>query len=100
MQQESRIRVADKPGAKELLTSRLLGGRKRRYCNIGDVIVSTVKSATPGGVIKKGKVVKAVRVRTKQGVRSKEGSYISFDENAGVRLKDDKNKTGTRIFGP
>lgn len=100
IQQESRLRVADNSGAKELLTIRVLGGSKRRYANIGDVIVATVKSATPGGVVKKGKVVKAVIVRTKQGVRRKDGSYISFDENAAVIIKDDKTPVGTRIFGP
>ena len=100
IQQESRLRVADNSGAKELLTIRVLGGSKRRYGNIGDVIVATVKSATPGGVVKKGKVVKAVIVRTKQGVRRKDGSYISFDENAAVIIKDDKTPVGTRIFGP
>ena len=100
IQQESRLRVADNSGAKELLTIRVLGGSKRRYGNIGDVIVATVKSSTPGGVVKKGKVVKAVIVRTKQGVRRKDGSYISFDENAAVIIKDDKTPVGTRIFGP
>ena len=88
VQQETRLKVADNSGAKELLCIRVLGGSKRRYGNVGDVIVATVKSATPGGVVKKGKVVKAVIVRTKQGVRRKDGSYISFDENA------------TLIFGP
>ena len=100
IQQETRLRVADNSGAKELLTIRVLGGSKRRYANIGDVVVATVKSATPGGVVKKGKVVKAVIVRTKQGVRRKDGSYISFDENAAVIIKDDKTPVGTRIFGP
>lgn len=99
IQQESRLRVADNSGAKELLCIRVLGGSKRRYGNIGDVIVATVKSATPGGVVKKGKVVKAVIVRSKQGVRRNDGSYISFDENA-VIIKDDKTPVGTRIFGP
>ena len=87
-------------GAKELLTIRVLGGSKRRYANIGDVVVATVKSATPGGVVKKGKVVKAVIVRSKKGVRRNDGSYISFDENAAVIIKDDKTPVGTRIFGP
>ena len=99
-QQETRLKVADNSGAKELLCIRVLGGSKRRYGNVGDVIVATVKSATPGGVVKKGKVVKAVIVRTKQGVRRKDGSYISFDENAAVIIKDDKTPVGTRIFGP
>ena len=84
----------------EILCIRVLGGSKRKFGNIGDVIVATVKSATPGGVVKKGKVVKAVIVRTKQGVRRKDGSYISFDENAAVIIKDDKTPVGTRIFGP
>ena len=100
IQQESRLRVADNTGAKELLCIRVLGGSTRRYANIGDIIVATVKDATPGGVVKKGKVVKAVIVRTKQGVRRKDGSYISFDENAAVIIKDDKTPVGTRIFGP
>ena len=97
IQQETRLRVADNSGAKEILCIRVLGGSKRKFGNIGDVIVATVKSATPGGVVKKGKVVKA---RTKQGVRRKDGSYISFDENAAVIIKDDKTPVGTRIFGP
>ena len=100
IQQETRLRVADNSGAKEILCIRVLGGSKRKFGNIGDVIVATVKSATPGGVVKKGKVVKAVIVRTKQGVRRKDGSYISFDENAAVIIKDDKTPVGTRIFGP
>ena len=100
IQQESRLRVADNSGAKEILCIRVLGGSKRRYGNIGDVIVATVKSATPGGVVKKGKVVKAVIVRTKQGVRRKDGSYIAFDDNAAVILTDQNNPKGTRIFGP
>ena len=94
IQQETRLRVADNSGAKEILCIRVLGGSKRKFGNIGDVIVATVKSATPGGVVKKGKVVKAVIVR------SKDGSYISFDENAAVIIKDDKTPVGTRIFGP
>ena len=97
IQQETRLRVADNSGAKEILCIRVLGGSKRKFGNIGDVIVATVKSATPGGVVKKGK---AVIVRTKQGVRRKDGSYISFDENAAVIIKDDKTPVGTRIFGP
>ncbi|MDR0880825.1 MAG: 50S ribosomal protein L14 [Clostridioides sp.] len=100
IQQETRLKVADNSGAKELLCIRVLGGTKRKYANIGDVIVATVKSATPGGVVKKGKVVRAVVVRTKQGVRRNDGSYISFDENAAVIIKDDKTPVGTRIFGP
>ena len=100
IQQESRLRVADNTGAKELLCIRVLGGSTRRYGNIGDVIVATVKDATPGGVVKKGDVVKAVIVRTKKGVRRQDGSYIKFDENAAVIIKDDKNPRGTRIFGP
>ena len=100
IQQETRLRVADNSGAKELLAIKILGGSHKKTGNIGDVIVATVKSATPGGVVKKGKVVKAVIVRTKQGVRRKDGSYISFDENAAVIIKDDKTPVGTRIFGP
>ena len=100
VQQETRLKVADNSGAKELLCIRVLGGSERRYANIGDVIVASVKAATPGGVVKRGKVVKAVIVRTKQGVRRNDGSYISFDENAAVIIKDDKTPVGTRIFGP
>ena len=100
IQQESRLRVADNTGAKELLCIRVLGGSVRRYANIGDVIVASVKDATPGGVVKKGDVVKAVVVRTKHGARRKDGSYIKFDENAAVIIKDDGNPRGTRIFGP
>ena len=100
IQQESRLRVADNSGAKELLTIRVLGGSKRRYGNIGDVIVATVKSATPGGVVKKGEVVKAVVVRTKKGARRPDGSYVKFDENAAVIIRDDGTPKGTRIFGP
>lgn len=100
IQQESRLRVADNTGAKELLCIRVLGGSTRRYGNIGDVIVASVKDATPGGVVKKGDVVKAVIVRTKKGVRRNDGSYIKFDENAAVIIKEDKNPRGTRIFGP
>ena len=98
IQQESRLRVADNTGAKEILCIRVLGGSTRRYANIGDVIVATVKDATPGGVVKKGDVVRAVVVRTKKGARRKDGSYIKFDENAAVIIKDDPR--GTRIFGP
>ena len=100
VQQETRLKVADNSGAKELLCIRVLGGSKRRYGNVGDVIVATVKSATPGGVVKKGKVVKAVIVRTKKGLRRSDGSYVKFDENAAVIIKDDKQPRGTRIFGP
>ena len=100
IQQESRLKVADNSGARELLCIRVLGGSKRKYANVGDVIVATVKSATPGGVVKKGKVVKAVVVRSKQGMRRNDGIYISFDENAAVIIKDDKTPVGTRIFGP
>ena len=100
IQQESRLRVADNTGAKEILCIRVLGGSTRRYANIGDVIVATVKDATPGGVVKKGDVVKAVVVRSAKGVRRPDGSYIRFDENAAVVIKDDKSPRGTRIFGP
>ena len=100
VQQETRLKVADNSGAKELLCIRVLGGSKRRYGNVGDVIVATVKSATPGGVVKKGDVVKAVIVRTKKGLKRNDGSYIAFDENAAVIIKDDKTPVGTRIFGP
>ena len=100
IQQETRLVAADNSGAKELLCIRVLGGSTRRYGNVGDVIVATVKDATPGGVVKKGEVVKAVIVRTKKGVSRKDGSYIKFDDNAAVIIKDDKNPRGTRIFGP
>ena len=100
IQQESRMKVADNTGAKELLAIRVLGGSKKRYANIGDVVVATVKKATPGGVVKKGDVVKAVIVRSVKGVRRQDGTYIKFDENAAVIIKDDKNPRGTRIFGP
>ena len=100
VQQETRLKVADNSGAKELLCIRVLGGSKRRYGNVGDVIVATVKSATPGGVVKKGKVVKAVIVRSVRGLRRADGSYIKFDENQAVIIKDDKQPRGTRIFGP
>ena len=97
---ETRLKVADNTGAKELLCIRVLGGSTRRYANIGDIIVASVKDATPGGVVKKGDVVKAVVVRTVKGARRKDGSYIKFDENAAVIIKDDKTPRGTRIFGP
>ena len=100
IQQESRLKVADNTGAKELLCIRVLGGSTRRYAHIGDVIVASVKDATPGGVVKKGDVVKAVVVRTVNSTRRKDGSYIRFDENAAVIIKDDMNPRGTRIFGP
>jgi len=100
IQVESRLRAADNTGAKELLCIKVLGGSWRKYANIGDVIVCSVKSAAPGGVVKKGEVVKAVVVRTKKGVRRPDGSYIKFDENAAVIIKEDKNQRGTRIFGP
>ncbi|QXM07321.1 50S ribosomal protein L14 [Crassaminicella indica] len=100
IQQETRLTVADNSGAKELLCIRVLGGSKRKYANIGDVIVCAVKDATPGGVVKKGQVVKAVVVRSKFGTRRADGSYIKFDENAAVVIKDDKTPVGTRIFGP
>ena len=100
IQQESRMKVADNTGAKELLCIRVLGGTGRRYANIGDVVVCSVKKAAPGGIVKKGDVVKAVIVRSAKGVRRADGSYIKFDENAAVIIKDDKNPRGTRIFGP
>ena len=100
IQQETRLKVADNTGAKELLCIRVLGGSGRRYANIGDIIVCAVKSAAPGGDVKKGDVVKAVVVRTKSGIRRDDGSYIKFDQNAAVLIKDDKNPKGTRIFGP
>nr|WP_205829032.1 50S ribosomal protein L14 [Microbacterium sp. Be9] len=100
IQQESRLKVADNTGAKELLTIRVLGGSKRRYAGLGDTIVATVKDAIPGGNVKKGDVVKAVIVRTKKEVRRPDGSYIKFDENAAVILKNDGEPRGTRIFGP
>jgi len=100
IQQESRLKVADNSGAKELLTIRVLGGSKRRYAGLGDTIVATVKDAIPGGNVKKGEVVKAVVVRTRKSSRRADGSYISFDENAAVILKSDGEPRGTRIFGP
>ena len=100
IQQETRLKVADNTGAKELLCIRVMGGSTRRYASVGDIIVASVKDATPGGVVKKGDVVKAVVVRTVNGTRRKDGSYIRFDENAAVINKDDKTPKGTRIFGP
>ena len=100
IQQETRLKVADNTGAKELMCIRVLGGSKRRYAAIGDVVVASVKKSTPGGVVKKGDVVKAVIVRSVSGVRRNDGTYIKFDENAAVIIRDDKNPRGTRIFGP
>ena len=100
IQQETRLKVADNSGAKELLCIRVMGGSTRIYADIGDVIVASVKDATPGGVVKKGDVVKAVVVRTVKGVHRPDGSYIKFDENAAVIIKEDKTPRGTRIFGP
>ena len=100
IQTESYLKVADNTGAKEIHCIRVLGGSKRKYGNIGDVIVASVRKATPGGTVKKGDVVKAVIVRTKRGVRREDGTYVRFDENAAVIIKEDKNPRGTRIFGP
>ncbi len=100
IQVQSTLKVADNTGAKELMCIKVLGGSWRKYANIGDVIVASVKNATPGGVVKKGEVVKCVIVRTKRGVRRTDGSYIKFDENAAVIIREDKNPRGTRIFGP
>ena len=100
IQQESYLKVADNTGAKEIKCIRVLGGSKRKYGNIGDVIVASVRKAAPGGTVKKGDVVKAVIVRTKRGVRREDGSYVRFDENAAVIIKEDRNPRGTRIFGP
>ena len=100
IQQESYLKVADNTGAKEIKCIRVLGGSKRKYASIGDVIVASVRKAAPGGSVKKGDVVKAVVVRTAQAVRRADGTYVRFDENAAVLIKDDRNPTGTRIFGP
>jgi large subunit ribosomal protein L14 len=100
IQQETRLVAADNSGAKELLCIRVLGGSMRRYGNVGDIIVATVKDATPGGVVKKGEVVRAVIVRTKKGLGRPDGSHIRFDQNAAVIIRDDKTPRGTRIFGP
>ena len=100
IQMQTRMKVADNTGAKELMCIRVLGGSKRRYANIGDVVVCSVKKATPGGVVKKGDVVKAVIVRSVKGLRREDGTYIRFDENAAVLIKEDKTPQGTRIFGP
>jgi large subunit ribosomal protein L14 len=100
IQQQSFMKVADNTGAKELMCIRVLGGTGRRYAGIGDVVVASVKKAAPGGMVKKGDVVRAVIVRTRKALRREDGSYIKFDENAAVIINDDKNPTGTRIFGP
>ena len=100
IQEESYLKVADNTGAKEIHTIRVLGGSKRKYGNIGDIIVASVLKAAPGGTVKKGDVVKAVIVRSKRGVRREDGTYVRFDENAAVIIKEDRNPKGTRIFGP
>lgn len=100
VQMQTYLKVADNTGAKEIMCIRVLGGSRKRYANIGDVIVASVKKAAPGGSVKKGDVIKAVIVRSKKGARRDDGSYIRFDENAAVIIKDDKNPSGTRIFGP
>ena len=100
IQEESYLKVADNTGAKEIKTIRVLGGSKRKFGNIGDVVVASVRKAAPGGQVKKGEVVKAVIVRSAKGVRRADGSYVRFDDNAAVLIKDDKNPSGTRIFGP
>lgn len=100
VQQQTLLKVADNTGAKELMCIRVLGGSGRKYANIGDVVVASVKKAAPGGVVKKGEVVRAVIVRTVKGLRREDGTYIRFDENAAVIIKEDKNPKGTRIFGP
>ena len=100
IQMESYLKVADNTGAKEIHCIRVLGGSRRKYGNIGDIIVASVRKAAPGGTVKKGEVVKAVIVRTKRGVRREDGTYVRFDENAAVIIKDDRNPRGTRIFGP
>ena len=100
VQQQTKLKVADNTGARELMCIRCLGGSHRKYAEIGDIIIASVKSATPGGVVKKGEVVKAVVVRSKKGVRRADGSYLKFDENAAVIIRDDGTPKGTRIFGP
>lgn len=100
IQQESRLRVADNSGARVIQAIKILGGTRRKYAGIGDIIVASVKHATPGGMVKKGEIVRAVIVRTKKGARRKDGTYIKFDENAAVVINDDKSPRGTRIFGP
>jgi len=100
IQQETRLKIADNSGAREILTIKVLGGTSRKYAGVGDIIVATVKSATPGGVVKKSEIVKAVIVRTKHAIRRADGSFIKFDDNAAVIIKEDKSPRGTRIFGP
>ncbi|WP_196593801.1 50S ribosomal protein L14 [Pectinatus sottacetonis] len=100
IQQQTMLNVGDNTGAKEIMCIRVMGGSYRKYANVGDIIVAAVKSASPGGMVKKGEVVKAVVVRSKKGLRRKDGSYIRFDENAAVIIKEDKTPKGTRIFGP
>ena len=100
IQQESRMKIADNSGAREVLTIKVLGGTGRKYASVGDVVVVTVKAASPGGTVKKGEVRRAIIVRTKKEIRRKDGSYIKFDDNAAVMVKDDKSPVGTRIFGP
>ncbi len=100
VQQQTRLKVADNTGAKEIMVIRCMGGSHRKFANIGDIVVASVKSAAPGGVVKKGEVVKAVVVRTKKGVKRADGSYLKFDENAAVIIREDKTPRGTRIFGP
>lgn len=100
IQMQTRMKVADNTGAKELMCIRVLGGTRRKYANIGDVVIASVKKASPGGTVKKGDVVKAVIVRSATGIRRDDGTYIRFDENAAVIIKEDKNPRGTRIFGP
>jgi ribosomal protein L14, bacterial/organelle len=100
VQMQTYLKVADNTGAKEIMCIRVLGGSRKRYANIGDIIVASVKKTSPGGVVKKGEVVRAVIVRTKKGLRRDDGTYIRFDENAAVLIREDKNPRGTRIFGP
>lgn len=100
IQQESRMKVADNSGAREVLTIKVLGGTGRKYASVGDIVTVTVKSATPGGMVKKGDVLQAVIVRTRKAIRRKDGSYIKFDDNAAVLVREDKSPRGTRIFGP
>jgi len=100
IQQETRLKIADNSGAREILTIKVLGGTSRKYAYVGDIIIATVKAATPGGVVKKGEIVKAVIVRTKSAIRRADGSFVKFDDNAAVIIKDDKSPKGTRIFGP
>ena len=100
VQQQTRLKVADNTGAKEIMVIRCMGGSHRKFAEIGDIVIASVKNATPGGVVKKGEVVKAVIVRTRKGIRRPDGSYLKFDENAAVIINNDKNPKGTRIFGP